>query len=64
LQRILVGIDGSDHAMKAVDKAAAIAAAFNADLHLLVVATPVPSVLEMLELYQQRSISWRNCRDF
>jgi nucleotide-binding universal stress UspA family protein len=53
MQQILVGVDGSEHAMNAVDQAATIAAAFDAHLHLFVVAPPIASVSEWLEFYKE-----------
>ena len=37
LDKILVAVDGSDHALKAVDYAAAIATSMNSELHILFV---------------------------
>lgn len=37
LEKILVAVDGSDHALKAVDYAASIAGSMNAELHILFV---------------------------
>ena len=53
MQQILVGVDGSEHAMAAVDQAATIAAALDANLHLFVVVPPIASVSEWLEFYRE-----------
>jgi|SRR5579863_3741459 len=53
MQRILAGIDGSEHAMKAVDQAATIAVAVGAKLSLLAVVPPVAAFSEWLEAYAQ-----------
>jgi nucleotide-binding universal stress UspA family protein len=53
MQQILVGVDGSEQAMAAVDQAATIAAALDTNLHLFAVAPPIASVSEWLEFYRE-----------